>query len=40
MVYLVGTRTFAVGNEFSFGDIAVGTAFGAYVGLTKIYLSI
>ena len=40
MVYLVGTRTFAVGNEFSFGDIAVGTAFGAYVGLTKVYLSI
>jgi hypothetical protein len=39
MVYLVGTRTFAVGNEFSFGDIAVRTAFDAYVGLTKIYLS-
>jgi glutathione S-transferase len=28
MARLVGTRTFAVGNEFSLGDIAVGTALG------------
>jgi glutathione S-transferase len=28
MARLVGDRTFAVGNEFSLGDIAVGTALG------------